>query len=440
MNARAVWFLLAFIVAGVASAAEEPCYQYQRGGVGTLDTGWLNSITAVAQAHFEHCGSPEVSLGEFLGPACANTGHSGSGITVRNAVSYEVLGPYSSSNPEYLIMVEDNWGGSTHTHSQAVQINIRENPEGCPADPCEDAAELASAGLGVGADVEQSGQMCSADDGSGGAYSGGLYGRGCEVVKDGSGISSSDGAHWFGQVKYTGQSCPEFPEPQTLDSEANCLATSGGAICVSKSTKNCGTVNGERVCLDEVPPGECMLLSSGGAICDSTAENVPKDEMGEPLPPTATTSSTSGGSSSDPGDTTTYNYYSSSVVNSSSTQITGSSNDSATEGEGGGGEGESLDDLEGGDMGEVDTFGAVAGSFMDRVEASPLVSAVTGIGAGMGSGSCPDWDTEVNAGPFGQFNVDFSFICTMWDDIAGVIGAVMMALFAFAAVRILMSA
>jgi hypothetical protein len=46
---------------------------------------------------------------------------------------------------------------------------------------------------------------------------------------------------------------------------------------VSKEAKNCGTVNGEHMCLDSVPSGDCMLLGGGGAVCTEGAAGVPTD-------------------------------------------------------------------------------------------------------------------------------------------------------------------
>ncbi len=154
----------------------------------------------------------------------------------------------------------------------------------------------------------------------------------------------------------------------------------------------------------------------------------------------------------------TFNFYTSTQVSSSTAGVTAVSNpdglDPGGAGDapqpvtvvggalsgGGGGGGESLDDLEGPDMGDVCEVGDCAQGFWDRVSGSPIVSAVAGIGTGMSGGTCPAWEATIDAGVFGTYDLDFSFICGLWDDIAPVISAVMLAAWAFVGMRILMSA
>lgn len=316
-------------------------------------------------------------------------------------------------------------------------------PIECPPDPCVEAMNLASEGVGAGANMEASGRLCASDDGYGGMYNGGLYGNGCEVIRDGAGISSGDGGHWYGQIKYTGQSCPSSDTPDTLQSDQNCLGIGGIKHCVSKTKKSCGSVNGQAVCLDNVPDGGCMLMAGGAAICDSATTDGPKDAMGDPLEPTSEVTETSGGTgTSTPGTTKTYNYYSSVVMEENTTTVPGVDGEDGEDGAEGGNEpgaceegvdcdGEVPDDLE-----ALDSFGELTQGFMDRVQASDLVSSVASLGAAVPTGACPDWDIEV----FGQEISLSAPMCTIWGSVSGLLSAVMLIAWGLLAARIVLSA
>lgn len=322
--------------------------------------------------------------------------------------------------------------GSVSTYTQPYE-NI--GSVSCPEDSCAAAKELAEPVVVMGA-TSSGGELCGADDGSGGTYTGGDYGKGCKVIKRGAGISSA-GGHWYGQVSYTGASCGGSVTPVNTSSTANCIATGGTSVCVSRTDAGKVTAGGEAVDARGVPDNGCTLMGNGGAMCESGAPDGPKDSGGVPLTPTATLSATAEPSGSTEGATSTINYYNETTVSSSYTIVTGSGGGS---GDGSGEGGDSLDDLEGGDMEAVDGFGESAGGFWDRVEGSPLVSAVSGLSGSLTGGACPAWNETIEAGAFGTYELDFSFICGMWEDIAPVISAVMLAVFALAALRILMSA
>lgn len=327
-------------------------------------------------------------------------------------------------------------GGSCSAQLLALGNFVNAGMGSCDDDPCAVTKQLADPVVLMGA-TASSGQLCGHDDGSGGLFSGGLYGKGCQVVKRGSGIESASG-HWYGQVSYTGVSCGSAVTPINTASTANCVATGGTSVCVSRSEVGKVTAAGETVDARSVPDNGCALMGNGGAMCESGAPDGPKDSSDDPLPPTATLTATAEPAGSTEGATTTINYYNDVAVSSSYTIVTGEGT-SGAEGSAGG-EGESLDDLEGGEMDTAEGFGESAGGFWDRVEGSPLVSAVSGISGSLTGGACPAWSDTIEAGAFGTYELDFSFICAMWDDVAPVISAVMLAVFAFAALRILMSA
>lgn len=281
----------------------------------------------------------------------------------------------------------------------------------CPPDPCEAAAALASPNLTAGARPAPSGQLCSSDDGQGHGFSGGDYGYGCEVVKVGAGMTSPDSGHWFGGIRYTGQSCTGTPDA-TPNSTANCVATASGAVCVDKSAKNCGSFNGERVCLDTIPAGNCTILASGGAVCESSAGDVPRDEMNNPMAPVASMQSTD-----EENVETTYNYYSSTQVSSSSSVVVAGGN--ATPQTPGSGSG-----LPGGEEGNGDgDYGDLPGEgFGFGLEGVPIYDAMAAVfvmpDAG---GSCP---SQVITIPVVDVEWDgYAAICELWPSVASVIHA-----------------
>ena len=410
------------LVAGLAFSQSATCphqpYEYQVGG-----GPWVGSVVAAVTPSAQYC-ADEWNADRN---ACSLTGS-----TTRTWVVTGCTEAYPVSTCSY----QGNHATLAPIFRTRDFATTRRNTVDCPVDPCVAAQELADPVMVMGAE-SVSGELCGSDDGSGGTYSGGLYGKGCRVVKRGAGITSPSG-HWYGQVSYTGSSCGASAAPENTASNANCIVQAGKSICVSRDSKNCGTVGGERVCLDAIPDNSCALTSDGGALCMASATDPPKDAMGDPLPADAELTRTAEPTGDTEGATETVNYFSSVTVSTSYSIVTGAS--TAGGGESGEGEGGSLDDLEGGDMEAVDGFGESAGGFWDRVEASPLVSAVSGLSGSLTGGTCPAWNETVEAGAFGTYELDFSFICGIWEDIAPVISAVMLAVFALAALRILMSA
>jgi hypothetical protein len=207
-------------------------------------------------------------------------------------------------------------------------------------------------------------------------------------------------------------------------------------VCITKSSdeskRNCGTVNGEAVCLADVPPGNCMLLASGGAICTEDAENAPTDAMGEPVTPTKQIEG-----QGDSG-TNNYNYYSSSIVNNSGTPVTGTAN--GDEGDGDDEEEEeeepcdSVEECVGG-LGELDGIQGATSAYMARIQGSGIVQAVSGIGSSIPSGSCPVPTFDA----FGE-TLSLSAMCDILDPVLPIISAVMLFMWAVMAARVLMSA
>lgn len=428
---RLALLLLLAAVTVTCYGAEETCYEYQPSFPGAT---WYPSISAAAAAHASYCAASESN---FRSAFCRNI----SCCTLEGfSASVDSTSAYSDSLPEYQLHFSLTIGGTPESLNTGKHVS-RQVTE-CPDDPCVEAMNLASDTVTAGNNALPTGQLCASDDGSGGSYSGGLYGKGCEVIKNGAGIESDSG-HWYGQIKYTGQSCPGEEEPDPLQNSANCLTIAGVKHCVSKTKQSCGTIDGQRVCLDDVPEGSCTLLAGGGAVCDAESDDVPKDDMGDPLEPTSQVTNTTGGTgTSTPGTTKTYNYYSKSVVESSSTTVSGSDDGESDGGSDGGNEpgacaegvdceGEIPDDLE-----ALDSFGEITQAFMDRVAESDLVASVASLGTSVPTGSCPDWDIEV----FGEEISLSAPMCTIWGSVSGLLSAVMLIAWGLLAARIVLSA
>lgn len=329
----------------------------------------------------------------------------------------------------------------------------------CPEDPCAATAAIADNPIELGAS-SVSGQLCASDDGDGGIAggTGGLYGKGCRVVKAGAGLLTSSTGHWYGQVRYTGASCAANATPINDSSTANCVASGGGSLCISKTEQSCGTVNGENVCLDDVPPGNCMLLANGGAICDSAATTVP---TAEGAPATASGQMThnalpTGGTEA---TTQTLNYYPASTVAASGTSVVGVGNPSYSLGGGssstptaaevGQAVGEAVADalqedaeaagaLGTPELDEVSTVEETGNAYVTALQSIPLVAAFSGVAATWPAGSCPSatfaW---LDGSP-----MDLAApACGLWESaIAPGLSLLMLALWGWIGIRIVMEA
>lgn len=119
------------------------------------------------------------------------------------------------------------------------------------------------------------------------------------------------------------------------------------------------------------------------------------------------------------------------------------------DGDGSGGSGEGVDNCESGrcDFGDErgDPFGGEVRSFADSLTAamngmknSPLGNSIGNIQFPTG-GSCPTGSTSINIG-IGSIPIDFTEHCNFWQQIAPILSAVFLALWAIIAVRVFLSA
>lgn len=83
---------------------------------------------------------------------------------------------------------------------------------------------------------------------------------------------------WYGDVEGTGAICTSVDAAPTSE---NCIEQGGTKLCYKTETTNCGTFNGQTICLDTIPPGNCTMISGGSFICDSEG-TPPLDSQSNP--------------------------------------------------------------------------------------------------------------------------------------------------------------
>lgn len=87
-------------------------------------------------------------------------------------------------------------------------------------------------------------------------------------------------------VEYTGtdQGCTAEPvvdvPPEAED--AQCITSGGNSWCTEPdlADQNCGMLNGEYLCLDSIPDGQCTFFGNGSMACDSSATAPPAPDDG----------------------------------------------------------------------------------------------------------------------------------------------------------------
>jgi hypothetical protein len=284
------------------------------------------------------------------------------------------------------------------------------------------------------------------------------------LVADGSGVYLCRGTAYF-----TGASCgttpaPEVdestdaspPQPETNESKDPCVYTTsqdGSQTCTSKTStnkegQNCGTVNGVQTCVDKLPSENGVdittevsqtTLSDGSTKITKTDTATTKKCAGyencTTTSTTVTTTTTKDGNGTTTGTTGTC----------SGANCPDSNGDPDGNGDGfgdcvggdcGEGEGEEGAPVEfaGPELEEVPGYGDTLTAFMDDVQGSPIATAVKAIRVPSG-GQMPGGSAAM---PWGSF--DFSQTAFLAAEILDPLRFVFLALWAFAAIRILFTA
>jgi len=265
-----------------------------------------------------------------------------------------------------------------------------------------------------------------------------------------------------GTAYYTGAACgtstsptldtsdtSSFPDAQTISDKKPCVYTTGAdgvQTCTSETStekegQNCGTFNGTTVCSDKVPNSEKMKIDTNVSETSNPdgSKVVTKVDVSTKTVCTAvqtcttTTVTTTTKITKDKDGSTT-----SSTTTTDTTTGTGGKNDgkgTGAEGEGGGEGTEEGGELATPELEEGDDYADSNKKYFDRIKASPLAQAVTGIQFPEG-GSCSFPSVTV---PY-LGTIGFNDFCAQATDWLGPLRVVMLAVFGFISLRHLMSA
>ncbi|MNZ27765.1 hypothetical protein D3C78_449870 [compost metagenome] len=238
------------------------------------------------------------------------------------------------------------------------------------------------------------------------------------------------------------------PDPVTETEETPCVYVEdaeGRKVCSSTSStfndgsQNCSEVNGATQCFPEIPP------KSDTTEIDTTVktETNPDGSTTTTKTDTATSTQCSGANSCTSSTTTTTTVISKSPSGETTGTTTSCSGDNCQgKGDGEGDSGNCLPGqvceeeeavFESDELAEVPGFGESVGTFMSAIESAPLVASITTLDVPSG-GSCnfPEGSTAI-----GTISMDsFCDLASVLDNLS----AVFLAMWALAAIRILMSA
>lgn len=223
---------------------------------------------------------------------------------------------------------------------------------------------------------------------------------------------------------------------------APCVAGSVNSACAPPTGTNCGSVNGDPVCLSAVPSGSCATLSSGAMVCGATAKSsappAPNNGSSTTTPATPTATMTgSGGSETNYYSTTTINNQASSGSSSSGSSGGAGSSSSASSGSATCGSGATCDTSNLPSTTTDKTIASVTSTFVAAVQGGPLYTAVSAISASVPSGTCP----VVNITVFDHMYDLMEAGCQIWDNnVATVMSSIMLAFWSLSALWIVLRA
>jgi hypothetical protein len=274
-------------------------------------------------------------------------------------------------------------------------------------------------------------------------------------------VESQATGYGCGSTSNSGSTAPTVDTTNPLPGQCD----ASGSVCADNTDgKNCGTYNGDEVCVNTIKSGTCVSYASGGVACASSS-TPPVPNNGTPGTPAVAAMQVSANGQ-------TVNYYTSTQVSSSSTTTTTTnpvqSQPTGTQGLGGsgGGTGGSVTvsgtvavagtvgvtaDPAKGDCGatgvncsgdattptlpSADTIATTTTNYVGALSSVPIVAAVSSISASIPTGTCPTGSFSVYGS---TYTIDAQ--CSLWASVATIVQLVMLAVWALAGVRILMSA
>ena len=265
---------------------------------------------------------------------------------------------------------------------------------------------------------------------------------------------------------YDGNQCSNATSGEAVTPTPQCVSGAGGEVCSEGASQpNCGTVNGDQVCVASIPPGTCQSFASGGVACTAvgssyTAVQTPpapnNGTAGTVAKPTASVTAAPGGV------TETTDYYGGSVVSSSATTVVASpgganvGNGGTSSTGSGSGTVSVTPNAANGDCGAsgVSCSGSVPGSswggdcsdwntcfqtFYTAVGQAPIVQGAVAIETAWPAGSC-----DIGSVHMSTFNQSFDYgatACQVWNNyIATPLSAVLLAVWACIGIFIVLSA
>lgn len=298
------------------------------------------------------------------------------------------------------------------------------------------------------------------------APSGSIDVFGCEFKATGPRVCTSTGC--IAEVVSTGRPSSSTQQGSNAEkaAEGSCKVDGGAQVCAEPRTdgRNCGTVNGDRVCIDAAAPGQCVAYQSGGVACVVSGST---PNAAAPSTPPAPNNGTPGQPASPAAEVTdgsnTANYYPPSTVSGSTTAPTTvpapdrnptgvSSGSSGGSGSTSGtvntqsqdtADGECTGDECNGTSGaiptleETPTFQQITSAYWSSLQAAPIIAAVNSVSTSLPAANCPVWSTAL-----GYLNTTLTFDvhCELFANIAPLLSAVMLAVWSILGIVIILRA
>jgi hypothetical protein len=269
---------------------------------------------------------------------------------------------------------------------------------------------------------------------------------GCEIIPSGVIINLAPSGTPSQSYIFNGATCGTVTQVTDAADDNGCITSDSNVVCASETVPNCGTFNGELICVDDVPGNGCIETPNGQNMCVSTAETPPQPDNGNP------------GQQANPDGTVTtvthtYNYYNSTTSSGSSdqtpdtSQIPGQISDPdldphTNEGESGdifdGDCDPTIQNCQPGDLPGLEdtkTISQSTSDFMNRVSGSPIITSVKNLSASVPQANCP-------TPSFSAFGSTFTFTthCLLYNEISGFLKAAFLAMWSLVGVRIFLSA
>lgn len=421
---RLICSLLVLVTVGIFAAEPEVCYQYRR----TTSDPWTSAAGADAQILawcYNDAGSSYNCSSSGL-----NKSSQSCTFSINTSIGDDTSSPYNAVLNRHCVTIPT--GTVVSTGLVTVSGLRREDPDGCPPDPCAEKSGQ-SAYMGMSAPL---GAAC-------------LGGCSVNVTAAKSVVSCTAGGACsdkvLAQSSYTGASCTDEPAAQ----QGSCITGSFGRVCIKENnSNNCGIFNGDRVCVESISSG-CQSYASGGMACvvegEGATEDLPDDGEGGPAQPQMQVEK----------EGKVVNYYNSSTVSNSSVVVVGNEasggNGGVGSGTGGLGDGEAIEECEG----ETDCYGTLpdevtscsGDSFVECVSgyAATAWDVVTegvpilGLAAGLHSsfetvGSCP----EVPVTIFEETHDAMAPVCSILSAHGGLFQLIMQICWSILGIRILL--